>query len=68
MMSVANTTIIPIQDILGLGEEARMNKPATTEGNWKWRLSPEQLTPSVTRKLLEMTEIYGRAENSPPPK
>jgi 4-alpha-glucanotransferase len=66
IMSVANTAIIPVQDILGLGEEARMNKPATTEGNYKWRLSTEQLTPSIARKLLEMTEIYGRAENSTP--
>ena len=40
MMSVADTAILPMQDILGLGEEARMNRPATTEKNWQWRLSP----------------------------
>lgn len=68
MMSVANTAILPVQDILGLGEEARMNKPATTKGNFKWRLSPEQLTSSIARRLLEMTEIYGRANNSSPSK
>ncbi len=62
MMSVANTAIIPIQDILGLGQEARMNKPATTEGNYKWRLSPELITPKIAAKLREMTEIYGRAK------
>jgi len=61
MMSVANLAIIPMQDILGLGEEARMNDPAGSDKNWKWRLRPEQLTPSVAEKLLQMTEIYGRA-------
>jgi len=61
MMSVANMAIFPMQDILGLGEEARMNRPATTEGNWQWQLLPEQLTPHLTQRLLEMTEIYGRA-------
>jgi 4-alpha-glucanotransferase len=61
MMSVANMVIVPMQDILGLGEEARMNRPATTEGNWQWRLLPEQLKPSVAKRLLDMTELYGRA-------
>jgi 4-alpha-glucanotransferase len=49
-----------MQDILGLGEEARMNRPAKAEGNWEWRLIPQQLTPSLAKKLLEMTETYGR--------
>lgn len=61
MSSVANMVIIPMQDVLGLGEEARMNRPATSKGNWQWRLSPEQLTSSLTNRLLEITEIYGRA-------
>lgn len=60
MMSVANTTIFPMQDILGLGEEARMNLPSTTEGNWEWRLMPEQLTQQLSKHLLEITEIYRR--------
>jgi 4-alpha-glucanotransferase len=60
MMSVANMAIFPMQDILGLGEEARMNHPSIGEGNWEWRLLPEQLTPTVKQRLLEMTEIYGR--------
>lgn len=60
MMSVANTTIIPMQDILGLGEQSRMNRPAKKDGNWKWRLLPDQLKPSLTKRLLETTEIYGR--------
>ncbi len=61
MISIANMAIFPLQDILGLGEDARMNRPAIKEGNWKWRLLPAQLTPSLARKLLKMTEIYGRA-------
>lgn len=61
MASVADLVIFPLQDILGLGQEARMNQPATIKGNWQWRLLPEQLTPSHSRKLLIMTEVYGRA-------
>jgi len=61
MMSVANMVVIPMQDILGLGEEARMNRPATSEGNWEWRLLEDQVTPSLAQELLKMTEIYGRA-------
>ena len=61
MMSAANTVIFPMQDILGLGGEARMNRPATVEGNWEWRLLPELLTPELAKRLLEMTEMYGRA-------
>ncbi|MBW2146848.1 MAG: 4-alpha-glucanotransferase [Deltaproteobacteria bacterium] len=61
MMSVANVAIIPMQDILGLGEDARMNLPATTDGNWRWQLVPGQLTPSLADRLLKITEIYGRA-------
>ncbi len=60
MMSVAKLVIIPMQDILALGAEARMNFPSRGEGNWQWRLLPEQLTPSLTKKLREMSAIYGR--------
>lgn len=61
MMSVANTIIIPMQDILGLGEEARMNRPGSVTGNWRWRLIPELLTWTSFEKLLAMTETYQRA-------
>jgi 4-alpha-glucanotransferase len=61
MMSIANTVIIPMQDILGLGEEARMNRPSTAHGNWEWRFFPDQFTPSHQELLLELTTIYGRA-------
>ena len=64
MMSAANTAIFPMQDILGLGEEARMNQPATLDGNWEWRLLPDILTPGLARKLREMTETYGRASRT----
>jgi 4-alpha-glucanotransferase len=60
MSSVSNTVIIPMQDILGLGREARMNRPATMKGNWRWRLRPGQITKSVTQKLAKMTQTYGR--------
>jgi len=51
MKSVAQTVIIPLQDVLGLGEEARMNIPGTTTGNWKWRFAPENITSEITKKL-----------------
>ncbi|RJQ49766.1 MAG: 4-alpha-glucanotransferase [Nitrospiraceae bacterium] len=60
MMSVADMVIIPMQDFLGLGEKERMNLPASSEGNWEWRLLPEQISTSVVKKLSEMTMIYGR--------
>lgn len=60
MASIADRAIFPLQDILGLGEDARMNKPSTAMGNWRWRLLPGQLTPDVSKRLLEMTEVYGR--------
>jgi 4-alpha-glucanotransferase len=60
MMSVARIALFPMQDILGLGEEARMNRPGTRKGNWQWRFSTDQLTPVVKEKLREMTKSYGR--------
>ncbi|MBI5055617.1 MAG: 4-alpha-glucanotransferase [Nitrospirae bacterium] len=60
MMSVADMVIIPMQDILGLGEKDRMNLPASPEGNWEWRLAQEQITPPLAKKFLEITKIYGR--------
>ncbi len=61
MRSSANTVIIPMQDIIGFGDEARMNTPAIAEGNWEWMLRQGEITPSLTKKLAEMTELYGRA-------
>jgi 4-alpha-glucanotransferase len=59
MMSVADTAIVPMQDILGLGEDARMNRPGSTKGNYEWRLLSEQL--KLDGWLREMAEIYNRA-------
>ncbi|HEY1372991.1 MAG TPA: 4-alpha-glucanotransferase [Candidatus Binatia bacterium] len=59
-MSAAETAIIPMQDLLGLGPEARMNRPATTDGNWGWRVLPEQLGGALAAKLAETTALYGR--------
>jgi 4-alpha-glucanotransferase len=60
MMSVADMVIIPMQDILGLGEKKRMNLPASTSGNWRWRVTPRQLSPSIIKNLSRITKIYGR--------
>jgi 4-alpha-glucanotransferase len=60
MMSVADTVIFPIQDIIGLGAEARMNTPGTDKGNWKWRMTQDQITPEVAEQLRALTGIFGR--------
>jgi 4-alpha-glucanotransferase len=60
LMSVADTAIIPMQDILGLGSEARMNLPGTTEKNWCWRFMPDMLTGEIKARLKELTTLYGR--------
>lgn len=64
MMSISNATVFPVQDVLGLGKEARMNTPSTCEGNYRWRLLPGKLTPDLSKKLLDMTTTYGRAPKS----
>jgi 4-alpha-glucanotransferase len=58
--SVADTALIPLQDVLGLGTEARMNQPATLGGNWRWRYRSEMLTPEIARRLRELVELYER--------
>jgi 4-alpha-glucanotransferase len=60
LASVADTAIIPAQDLLGLGSDARMNQPGTPSGNWRWRLRPGQLTPDIAQRLGMMTETYER--------
>ena len=60
MMSVADRIIIPIQDFLGLGADARMNIPSTPSGNWEWRLDPECLTDSLAKEIYDQTRIFGR--------
>jgi 4-alpha-glucanotransferase len=58
--SVADTVLIPLQDVLGLGSEARMNQPATLGGNWRWRYRAEMLTPEIARRLMELARLYER--------
>jgi 4-alpha-glucanotransferase len=58
--SPAETVIIPIQDFLGLGSEARMNIPGTVGENWKWRLQPQQLTDEIGKYMLDINKKYGR--------
>ncbi|MEM6252701.1 MAG: 4-alpha-glucanotransferase [Cyanobacteria bacterium P01_D01_bin.156] len=60
LSSVANLAIIPLQDLLGLGSEARMNTPGLAEGNWQWRLPEGMLTPTVQQQFTTLTELYGR--------
>lgn len=64
LASVANTAVVPLQDLLGLGTEARMNLPNSTEGNWSWRFKKGALTPDLAAPLKELTELYGRATES----
>jgi 4-alpha-glucanotransferase len=65
--SVSDLAIAPVQDILGLGSEARMNTPGTSSGNWRWRLKPGQLKPAALSRLAAMAELYDRSPDSPPP-
>ncbi len=58
--SVASTVIVPLQDVLGLGTEARMNQPATLGGNWRWRYRPGALQPELARRMRELTKLYDR--------
>lgn len=60
MASVGDLCVIPIQDYLGLGSEARINQPSTVGKNWRWRLEKEQLTEKLKDEILKMTTIYGR--------
>jgi 4-alpha-glucanotransferase len=59
--SVANTAVIPLQDLMDLGNEARMNFPGRERGNWQWRYQEQMLTDTIARRLRELTELYGRA-------
>jgi 4-alpha-glucanotransferase len=66
LASVADTAIIPVQDLLGLGNEARMNQPGTASGNWRWQLRPGQLTRDVAELLGVLTETYERTLRARP--
>lgn len=61
MESIAALAIVPMQDVLNLGEEARMNRPARQDGNWQWRLSGAELAAPFAGSIAELTEGCGRA-------
>jgi 4-alpha-glucanotransferase len=58
--SVANTAVTPLQDVLGLDSRARMNLPASEQGNWQWRYRTAALTRKLSDRLGELTDLYGR--------
>jgi 4-alpha-glucanotransferase len=60
LASVADSAIIPVQDLLGLGRAARMNEPGTSSGNWRWRLAPNALTPAIAARLAALSTAYDR--------
>ena len=60
LASVADTVIFPLQDVLGLGTEGRMNRPSTASGTWRWRFRDGDLTPALAARLGELTGRYGR--------
>lgn len=60
MSSICKLSIIPIQDVLGLGKDARINTPGTKGNNWNWKLSSNYYNKNAFKKLLEYTEIFGR--------
>lgn len=61
MASVANTSIFPMQDVLGLGSDSRMNTPSTADGNWGWRLKADWINDEIADNFALLTSTYGRA-------
>ena len=59
--SAAALAIVPLQDVLSLGAEARMNVPGRTDGNWRWRCSEDMLTPTAFQWLYDLTKTSNRA-------
>ncbi|NBC16789.1 MAG: 4-alpha-glucanotransferase [Bacteroidetes bacterium] len=64
MASSAGMVVTPIQDLLGLGSEARMNTPGASNGNWGWRLCPDALDEATEQRLRALTRAYGRSEDT----
>jgi 4-alpha-glucanotransferase len=63
--SPADLAVVPLQDLLGLGSEARMNTPAAESGNWTWRVRPDQVPPDLPQRLRE---LVAAASRNPPVK
>jgi 4-alpha-glucanotransferase len=66
--SVADLAIAPVQDMLRLSNDARMNFPGTVDGNWRWRLRPGQLTDELLSQLADLTTTYQRDRRDSAPK
>ncbi len=64
--SVANLCIFPLQDVLGLGSEARMNTPAAGAGNWTWRYRRDALDSTIAAELAALMEMTDRDRYTPP--
>ena len=60
LASVADTVLFPLQDVLGIGSEGRMNLPGTSSGNWRWRFTERALTPAISLRLKQWVETYER--------
>ena len=60
LASVAELTVIPFQDWLGLGSEARINAPSTLGGNWCWRMGEGDASPELAGRMARLTRLYGR--------
>jgi 4-alpha-glucanotransferase len=60
LASIADTAIVPLQDVLGLGSEARMNLPGRVSGNWRWRFRSETLEPELASRLRQLATTYDR--------
>jgi 4-alpha-glucanotransferase len=59
--SVAALAVVPVQDVLGLGSDARLNTPGTVQGNWSWKLPPHALTHELAERYAAMNRLYARA-------
>jgi 4-alpha-glucanotransferase len=66
LASVARLAVVPMQDLLGLGSEARMNRPGQATGNWAWRFRDDALAPELAARLALLTHTFGRARPSGP--
>ena len=61
LSSVGVMAVLPMQDILQLGSEARLNRPGTTTGNWAWRLPAQSLTSGLAARYRELNQLYDRS-------
>ena len=60
MGSVARTAVMPMQDVLSLGSESRMNQPSTTGSNWSWRLPADYASPELAKRLCKLVDLFQR--------